>query len=128
MNLLLDTHVFLWWVNAAAMPQTVLNAIGDPENNVWLSAASAWEITIKASLGKLQVPGRAARFVEEQRLKNSFGWLPIDIAALDFLQDFPFHHRDPFDRLLIAQAVSLGYTLVTADTAISQYPVKKLWG
>ena len=127
MNLLLDTHIFLWWIDGTAMPQPTMDAIGNPQNTVWLSAASAWEITIKASLGKLQLPGRAARFVEDQRLKNAFGWLPLDVGAMDLLQDMPFHHRDPFDRILIAQAVSLGYTLVSADSAMSLYPVKKLW-
>ncbi len=67
MNLLLDTHVFLWWVDGTAMPPTADEALRDPRNEVWISAASAWEITIKASLGKLRLPHRAARFVEEQR-------------------------------------------------------------
>jgi len=127
MNLLLDTHVFLWWINDTAIPKTAEAAIRHPENAVWISAASAWEITIKVSLGKLKIPDRAARFVEDQRLGNAFGWLPIDIDALDCLQDLPFHHRDPFDRLLIAQAISMGYTLVSADGAFDQYSVNKLW-
>ncbi len=127
MNLLLDTHIFLWWIDGTPMPQATMDAVSNPDNAVWLSAASAWEITIKASLGKLHVPGRAARFVEAQRVKNAFGWLPIDISAMDLLQDLPFHHRDPFDRLLIAQAISSGYTLVSADSAMEQYPVRKLW-
>jgi len=127
MNLLLDTHVFLWWIDGDPIPLLATEAIRNPENEVWLSAASAWEITIKASLGKLRLPDRAARFVETQRQFNAFGWLPVDVAALDTLQDFPFHHRDPFDRLLIAQAISLGYTLVSADSAFEHYPVKKIW-
>lgn len=127
MNLLLDTHAFLWWIEGVPMPQLATNAIRDPDNTVWLSAASAWEITIKASLGKLRLPDRAARFVEEQRLQNSFEWLPIEVAALDLLQDLPFHHRDPFDRLLIAQAISLHYTLVSVDGVFGDYPVQRLW-
>jgi PIN domain nuclease of toxin-antitoxin system len=127
MNLLIDTHVFLWWIDGTPMPSPTLDAIRHPENAVWLSAASVWEITIKASLGKLILPDRAARFVEDHRLKNFFHWLPIDIAALTVLQDLPLHHRDPFDRLLIAQAISLGYTLVSADSAFVQYPVSRLW-
>ncbi|MBK7674927.1 MAG: type II toxin-antitoxin system VapC family toxin [Candidatus Accumulibacter sp.] len=127
MNLLLDTHAFLWWIDDNPMPPLASEAIRNPENAVWLSAASAWEITIKVSLGKLRLPDRAARFIEAQRQRNAFGWLPVDVAALDILQDLPFHHRDPFDRLLIAQAVSLGYTLVSADSAFGQYPVRTLW-
>jgi PIN domain nuclease of toxin-antitoxin system len=105
----------------------VSQAIQTPVNTIWLSAASAWEITIKASLGKLRLPDRAARFFEEQRQQNGFGWLPIEAPALDVLQDLPFHHRDPFDRLLIAQAISTGHTLVSADGAFDQYSVKKFW-
>ncbi|MER2527009.1 MAG: type II toxin-antitoxin system VapC family toxin [Candidatus Competibacter denitrificans] len=127
MNLLLDTHAFLWWVNGDALPPLATAAICNPENAVWLSAASAWEITIKASLGKLRLTDRVARFIETQLRQNAFNWLPIDTAALDILQDLPFHHRDPFDRLLIAQAISQGYSLVSADRAFDQYPVKKLW-
>jgi PIN domain nuclease of toxin-antitoxin system len=126
-NLLLDTHVFLWWIDGAPIPHPAAEALRDPENEVWLSAASAWEITIKVSLGKLRLPDRAARFIEEQRRINAFGWLPIEPAALDILQDLPFHHRDPFDRLLIAQALAAGHTLVSADSALDAYPVRKLW-
>lgn len=127
MNLLLDTHAFLWWVDGDTLPAPAFNAIRNPDNTVWLSAASAWEMTIKASLGKLRLPDRAARFVEQQRQLNRFDWLPIEPAALDILQDLPFHHRDPFDRLLIAQAISLGHTLVSADGVFEHYPVKRLW-
>ena len=127
MNLLLDTHVFLWWIDGDPIPSPAFDAIRNPDNTVWLSAASAWEMTIKASLGKLRLPDRAARFVEHQRQLNRFGWLPIGPTALDILQDLPFHHRDPFDRLLIAQAISLGHTLVSADGAFEHYPDKRLW-
>lgn len=127
MNLLLDTHTFLWWVNGDPIPAPAGEAIRHPENTVWLSAASVWEMTIKASLGKPRLPNRVTRFVETQRQQNIFGWLPIGMAALDILQDLPFHHRDPFDRLLIAQAIAQGYILVSADGVFNQYPVKTLW-
>jgi PIN domain nuclease of toxin-antitoxin system len=126
-NLLLDTHVFLWWVAGEPLPVAANEAIRNPDHTVWLSAASAWEITIKVNLGKLRLPDRAARFIEEQCRLNTFSWLPIEAAALDILQDLPFHHRDPFDRLLIAQAISLGHTLVSADQAFADYPVRRLW-
>lgn len=127
MNLLLDTHVFLWWIDGDPIPTPAFEAIRNPQNTVWFSAASAWEMTIKASLGKLSLPDRTARFVELHRQKNKFGWLPIEPSALDILQDLPFHHRDPFDRLLIAQAISLGYTLVSADGEFEQYGVQRIW-
>jgi PIN domain nuclease of toxin-antitoxin system len=81
MNLLLDTHAFLWWIAADAIAEPAFNAIRNPDNAVWLSAANAWEVTIKAGLGKLRLPDRAARFVEQQRLANHFGWLQIEPAA-----------------------------------------------
>ena len=127
MNLLLDTHVFLWWIDGDPLPGPTLNALRDTEYTVWLSAVSAWEMTIKASLGKLRLPDRAARYVELHRQLNGFGWLPIETSALDCLETLPLHHRDPFDRLLIAQAIARDYTLVSADAAFDAYPVKRLW-
>ena len=127
MNLLLDTHVFLWWIDDDPLPAPSLQAIRDPEHTVWLSAASAWEMTIKASLGKLRLPDRAARYAEHHRQLNGFGCLPIETAALDCLESLPFHHRDPFDRLLIAQAIARDFTLVSADATFDAYPVKRLW-
>jgi PIN domain nuclease of toxin-antitoxin system len=127
MNLLLDTHVFLWWIAGDRLPPPAAEAIRNPVNAVWLSAASAWEISIKASLGKLHLPDRAAVFLEAQRQQNGFGWLPVDVAALDKLHDLPFHHRDPFDRLLIAQAIARDYTLISRDQEFQHYPVKRIW-
>lgn len=127
MNLLLDTHVFLWWVDGDPIPSPAFDAIRNPENTVWISVASAWEMTIKASLGKLHLPDRAARFVDMHRQKNKFGWLPIETAALDVLQNLPLYHRDPFDRLLIAQAISLDYTLISIDAVFENYAVKRIW-
>ena len=127
MNLLLDTHVFLWWIAGDSLPPVADEAIRNPDNTVWVSAASVWEIAIKASLGKLKLPDPVVAFIETQRMQNGFGWLPVEAAALASLMELPFHHRDPFDRLLIAQAISRDYTLVSADGAIGQYPVRNLW-
>ena len=127
MNVLLDTHAFLWWIAGDSIPQLAGNAIRDPNNVVWFSAASAWEITIKANLGKLRFPDQASRFIEQQRILNRFNWLPIDIKALEVLCELPVQHRDPFDRLLIAQALALDYTLITTDSAIALYDVKHFW-
>ena len=127
MSFLLDTHTFLWWINGDALPPSVSQVLGNAGNTVWLSAVSAWEITIKASLGKLRLPGRVAWFVEQQRLQNQFDWLPVEPAALDILQDLPFHHRDPFDRLLIAQALQLACPILSIDGAFDAYPVKRIW-
>jgi len=127
MNLLLDAHAFRWWIDGDPIPPPAFDALSDPRNMVWLSAASAWEITIKASLGKRRLPDRAARFVEEQRQRSAFAWLPIEASALDILQDLPFDHRDPFDRLLVAQAIAKSCTLVSADPAMGARPVKTIW-
>ena len=127
MNVQLDTHVFLWWITGDSIPALAGNAIRDPDNIVWFSAASAWEIAIKANLGKLRFPDHASRFIEQQRVLNRFNWLAIENTALDVLCELPMHHRDPFDPLLIAQAISLDYTLITADSAIALYDVKRIW-
>lgn len=127
MNLLLDTHAFLWWIDGKPLPASVSAAIRNPDNAVWLSAASVWEMAIKAGLGKLRLPGPAVEFVEAQRQRNRVGWLPIEPAALKCLETLPFHHRDPFDRLIIAQAIAHGYTLASRDGAFDPYPVQRLW-
>lgn len=127
MSLLFDTHVFLWWIDGKPIPAPVSAAIRNPLNAVWLSAASVWEIAIKASIGKLRLPGQAVDFVEEQRQRNRLSWLPIEPVALEQLESLPFLHRDPFDRLLIAQALAHDYELASSDGVFAQYPVKLCW-
>jgi len=128
MRLLLDTRAFLWWLDDA--PQLTVaasGAIGNANNECYVSLASCWELAIKSSLGKLQLAKPVERFVSEQLAANSFTLLSIELRHVAKVQKMPFHHRDPFDRLLIAQAMTEKLTLVTADRAFSDYPVKTLW-
>ncbi|HIJ97228.1 MAG TPA: type II toxin-antitoxin system VapC family toxin [Desulfuromonadales bacterium] len=128
MRLLLDTHVFLWWTdNNPALSTKVQHAISDESNDCFLSIVSCWEIAIKASLGKLNLSQSVEKFIVEQVALNGFELLPVDFRHVAAVESLPFHHRDPFDRLLVAQARAEGLVLVTADFQISNYGVSVLW-
>lgn len=128
MKLLLDTHVFLWWVSdAPELSETVRAAISDPANACYLSLASCWEMAIKSSIGKLKLKKPVERFVSEQMQQNGFLLLNIELRHVAKVEALPFHHRDPFDRLLITQAKNERMTLVTADSALSTYGIRCLW-
>ena len=116
MNLLLDTCTLLWWVGGENVAAEAAEAIADPDNNVWVSAASIWEISIKRSINKLTVRGDLDAVVDED-----FEHLPISAAHARLAGRLPRHHRDPFDRMLVAQAQAQGLTLVTRDLAIRRY-------
>jgi len=121
MNLLLDTQVLVWCLAAdRRLRNAARQAIEDDGNRVWVSAASAWEIEIKAALGKLRVPDDLLTQMTAVR----FDELPVRIEHALFLRRLPALHRDPFDRILIAQALCEGFTLVTADPVLREYPVR----
>ena len=123
MLLLLDTHSFLWWLgDDPALGSTARAAIADAENLVFVSAATAWEISVKRAKGKLDAPGD----VEEWLRANDFIELPVEIGHAVRAGELPPHHSDPFDRMLVAQAELEGHILVTADAAILRYGVKTL--
>ena len=127
-NLLLDTHVFLWWVSDAPdLSAAARLAVRDPETKCLLSLASCWEIAIKQSLGKLRLPAPPDRFIPEQMAVNRFQALDIEFRHVARVAELPFHHRDPFDRLLIAQALEGDLALVSSDSAFDAYGVKRLW-
>ena len=121
MNLLVDTCTLLWWVNGNLLSPDASQAIADPDNRVWVSAASVWEIGIKQSLGKLTVRGDLDAVVDED-----FEHLPITFAHARRAAQLPRHHRDPFDRMLVAQAQAEDLTLATRDRRISSYDVTLL--
>lgn len=121
MNLLIDTCTLLWWANGDKLSSSVSQAIEDPGNQVWVSAASIWEIGIKTSLGKLTVRGDLDTVVDED-----FDHLPITFAHARHAAQLPHHHRDPFDRMLVAQAQSENLALATRDRRIGQYDVALL--
>jgi PIN domain nuclease of toxin-antitoxin system len=123
-RLLVDTHVLLWWLNDdAPLSQTAREVLADPANEPLVSAASVWEIAIKRSLGKLSAPADLPdRIVEE-----GFSWLAITPAHTWQVRDLPTHHRDPFDRLLVAQALTEGLPILTADARFGDYGVDTRW-
>jgi len=118
-NLLLDTHALLWWLDDSSLAPGAREAIADPENLVAVSAASVWEIEIKRALGKLDAP---AGIVDAVRA-SEFEPLPIALEHAELAGGLPDHHRDPFDRMLVAQATLLGLTVVTRDPAFTSYAV-----
>lgn len=126
MRLLLDTHVWLWMLAAPGRLGEAEQQVLDTDNELYLSAASVWEIGIKHSIGRLHLPEPPAEFVP-RRLETT-GVKPIPITVQDTLEvaALPMHHRDPFDRLLVSQAVARGLVLITADTRFSRYGVDLL--
>jgi PIN domain nuclease of toxin-antitoxin system len=128
-KLLLDTHALLW---ALAEPERLSPAerdqIRNPENDVAVSAVTALEIAIKQSLGKLDLPAPAEGWLPAQVAAAGFDWLPFDASDALAVRALPWHHRDPFDRLLVAQAARRGRTLVTHDEHLRAYGVPILAG
>ena len=127
MNLLLDTHAFLWFVWADSKLSALRSVIEDPSNVKFLSIASCWEIAIKTGLGKLKVGEPANSFVSREVLTNSFSLLPISLTHATSIETLPFHHRDPFDRLLITQSLTDSMTLVSCDQIFDAYGVSRAW-
>lgn len=124
MRLLLDTHVFLWFISGDTKLSASAKAhITDPNNDVYLSVASVWEAVVKYHLGKLPLPQTPGMYLPLQRQSHHISSLGIDEATIGFLPKLPALHRDPFDRILICQALQHGLTLVTVDAAITAYPV-----
>lgn len=128
MRLLLDTQAFLWFVlNDARLSPTARTLLVDPANELLLSPASYWEIAIKVSIGKYQVPGSFKDFMDRQIVVNRLSILPITVAHAAAVACLPFHHRDPFDRLLIAQALTENVPLVSSDAIVDSYGVTRIW-
>lgn len=127
MRLLLDTHVFIWWADQQEnLSVTALSALKDEANELLLSVASVWEMQIKVHLGKLKLSKSLRELVESQVETNDLKILPVELAHVLVLETLPFHHKDPFDRLLIAQSVQEELTLVSVDPEFPAYPVRLL--
>lgn len=123
MNLLLDTHAVLWWLNDdPTLSETARAAISDPENTVYLSAVAVWEMRIKEGIGKLDLPDDFKEVLDGQAFSN----LPVTVDHAHTIAGLPAIHRDPFDRMLVAQAVVEGMTIVTRDRRIAEYGVDVL--
>jgi PIN domain nuclease of toxin-antitoxin system len=127
-RLLLDTHAFLWWVaDASELSTRARGVIAATDNECLLSAASCWEMAIKVSIGKLDLDGLVERFVPHHLAVNGFQELPVEVRHASRVARLPFHHRDPFDRLLASQALEEDLAIVSADPIFRRYGVKRIW-
>jgi PIN domain nuclease of toxin-antitoxin system len=125
---LLDTHTFLWWViNDPRLSVRVRELMRNPDNDFYFSAVVAWEIAIKYQLGRLRLDRDPERFVIEQVSANGLATLAIGVRHALLAGKLPLHHRDPFDRLLIAQSTLESLPVLTADPAIATYDVEIVW-
>ena len=128
MKLLLDTHTFIWWDSEPTkLSQKTLELCQDQANTLLLSVASIWEMQIKLQLGKLKLNLPLAQVIESQQQTNHIEIIPITLTDVLALENLPTHHKDPFDRLLIAQANVADAVLISRDPIFAQYPVKLAW-
>ncbi len=128
MKLLLDTHVYLWLSSGTGkIPAKTLRRVADARNERYLSIASVWELAIKISLGKLQLPMPLGEHLARGLDDGQIGLLPIAYQHVLSVATLPRHHGDPFDRLLVAQAEREGMSLVSADAAFDTYALRRLW-
>ena len=124
MKLLLDTHVFLWYLNRSKrLSPAIHNAIRDPQNAVYFSVVSLWESTLKYQLGKLPLPQPPDQYLPQERQRHQIAALALDELSVSKLMHLPNLHRDPFDRMLICQALAHNLTFVTVDEIIRAYSV-----
>jgi PIN domain nuclease of toxin-antitoxin system len=127
-NLLLDTHTLIWWsISPKRLSQQVSNLLDDEDNTLFLSLTSVWEMQIKLALGKLVLNLPLPELIESQCQTNDLQLLSIKPAHIYALADLPNHHRDPFDRLLIAQAIVEQMPLLSIDSIFDAYPIQRLW-
>jgi PIN domain nuclease of toxin-antitoxin system len=128
MKYLLDTHTFIWWDDSPTkLSSVVLELLKDKENIIYLSLVSLWEIQIKLQIGKLKFDLSLAEKVSNQQRTNNIQLLPITKEHIFALDDLPLHHRDPFDRLLIAQATIEKVALLSKDSVFEDYDVPLIW-
>ncbi|MCW5851760.1 MAG: type II toxin-antitoxin system VapC family toxin [Anaerolineae bacterium] len=128
MKFLLDTHSFIWFVEGnPALSENARQLIEEPTNEAFLSLASVWEMAIKVSLGKLHLSQPFDLFIPNQVLLNDITLLDITVSHTLLVATLPFHHRDPFDRLLIAQSLVESWSIISADSVFDAYGVNRLW-
>lgn len=128
MNVLLDVHAFLWWILADPQLSHQASAIlSDNKNQLFMSTGSVWEIIIKTQIGKLPLPPDPIRFVREQLAVNAIHTLPISLEHVLQVYTLPLHHKDPFDRILVAQSQVEQMPILTADPLITAYGIPVIW-
>ncbi len=127
MRILLDTHIFLWFIsNDPRLPPNMRDIIRDSDNEVYLSSVSIWEVIVKYQLGKLPLPESPETYLPKQRDRHQIASLALDESSVVQLTKLPPLHRDPFDRMLICQALQNGLIIATVDAAVRAYPVSVL--
>ena len=128
MKLLTDTHTFLWFVyNDPQLSSTARSLMADPANDILLSLASVWELAIKVGIGKLTLTQPVELFVLDQLARNNMQTLPILMSHALHVAKMPLHHRDPFDRLIIAQSLLEAIPIISVDAVFDSYGVQRLW-
>ena len=128
MKLLLDSHALIWFISGDnRLGEQAKEAFLNSDNKLYFSKAGLWEMTIKISLGKLVLSENWLAAIEKEMISNGIQWLEIEIDHCKILADLPFHHRDPFDRLLISQAISESMTIISIDSQFSHYPLDIIW-
>lgn len=128
MKLLLDTHVLIWWsLDSAKLTKKIYDLLTDPDNTLVVSIASIWEMQVKVQLGKLDLDKKVSELITHQQQVNNLEVLPIDPAHVYALENLPNEHRDPFDRIIIAQSIVEAIPLLSADKVFARYPVERIW-
>lgn len=128
MKVLLDTHTFLWWItDDNRLSSSAREIITNGDNELFLSAATGWEIAIKAQLGRIKLPKEPHSFIAEQLRLNSIQSIPIHMSHALHIYSLPNHHRDPFDRMIVAQAQLEDLAILTMDSQIARYEIKVIW-
>ncbi len=128
MRVLLDTHAFLWWINDdARLSEGAQEIFSDGDNELLFSAASGWEMAMKVGLGRMTVTGTLGTYLTTHLAENAIGVLPISVSHAVGVTELPDLHSDPFDRLLVSQAILEKLPILSADPEISRYPVEIIW-
>ena len=128
MKYLLDSHVLFWIITGdLQLSRKAKNIYLDEENKIFISIASLWEIAIKISLNKLSISMSLPEFVQEHVIANEISIMPIELTHIYNLENLPFYHRDPFDRLIVAQSMAEKINILSNDTVFDRYPVKRIW-
>lgn len=128
MQYLLDTHTFIWFIQGDNQLSSVAKQlITDLNNDIFLSSVSLWEIAIKTSLNKINLYKPFSALFPNQLVINDINLMPIDYDALNYLVNLPYYHRDPFDRLIISQAITKNIPIITTDSMFANYPVQQIW-
>jgi PIN domain nuclease of toxin-antitoxin system len=128
MKVLLDTHVLIWWsLDSVKLTKKIYELLTDPDNTLVVSIASIWEMQVKVQLGKLDLDKKVSELITHQQQVNNLEVLPIDPAHVYALESLPHEHRDPFDRIIIAQSIVEAIPLLSADKVFDRYPVERIW-